>query len=71
MKNLAVRMPSGTRRSPSSEEAENVDMTRCLSLRLSEARMGAEVFSWPIGFLNIVVVEEEYDVPTLIDLIGA
>lgn len=33
--------------------------------------MGAEVFSWPIGFLNIVVVEEEYDVPTLIDLIGA
>jgi len=28
-------------------------MTRCLSLRLSEARKGADVFSWLRGFLNI------------------
>jgi len=47
-------MPSGTSRSPSSREEENVAVTRCLSFRLSEARMGADVLTWWSGFLNMV-----------------
>jgi hypothetical protein len=48
-----VRIPSGTSVSPSSGLAENVVTTRCLSLRRSEARIGADVLSCPSGFLNM------------------
>ena len=46
-------MPSGTRRSPSSSDSWYVSTTRCLSLRRSELRRGADVFVPLSGFLNI------------------
>ena len=54
---MTDKIPSGTSASPSSAVSPKAEMVRCLSLRLSELRNGADVFRLLRDFLNMIVAK--------------